>query len=876
MARAAVTGRGPRGSEELLERARELSLLGDALSSVEREGRGQVVLVNGEAGGGKTALLRSFCGAVASSVHVLWGACDPLFAPRPLGPLFTIGEVARGEFHDLVERGASPHEVLLALVHELRSAAPTVLVLEDLHWADEATLDVFTLLARRVETVQTLLVGTYRADTLARAHPLRRVLGEMATTAHVQRLKLMPLSIDAVSELSAPHGVDGAKLYEKTGGNPFFVVEALAGGGEEIPATVREAVLARSMRLSSAAQALLEAVAVVPQPAELWLLEALAGADLQTLDECTASGMLVAQPDGVMFRHELARLSIEGSIGPARSTALHRKALAALARRSGTSSDFARLAHHAEAAGDADAVVRFARAAAERAASQDAHREAAAQYARVLRFGESLPVAERADVLERRSHECYLTDENDEAVAAAQQALEHYRALGDKLAEGRSLRRLSGFLWCPGRTSESDRAAREAVAVLELLPAGPELARAYAKRARDISDTEGLGAALSWARRALRLAEECNEPRTAIQARRLLACSLPDGGLEEMEHLIDEAERSGDHELVGDMFVGLVDTAVSRRRVDLAARQLAKGLEYCSDHGFELNRLYLLSFRARLYLAQARWDAAEEAADVVLRIPRRSINPRVTALTVLGLVRARRGHPDAGPLLDRAWSLVESTGELNRLGPVAAARAEVAWLAGEPHRVGAATDLALAMAQDRSVALADELAVWRRRAGLAAGNPVDPGAPFGLQLNGWFEAAHSMWSASGCPYEAALALADAQDEKLLRRSLEELQRLEARPAAAIVARRLRERGERALPRGPRPSTRRNPALLTARELEVLSLVAQRLRNVEIAERLHLTEKTVDHHLSAILGKLGVRSRTEAAAAAAELGIELAS
>jgi DNA-binding CsgD family transcriptional regulator len=190
--------------------------------------------------------------------------------------------------------------------------------------------------------------------------------------------------------------------------------------------------------------------------------------------------------------------------------------------------------------------------------------------------------------------------------------------------------------------------------------------------------------------------------------------------------------------------------------------------------------------------------------------------------------------------------------------------------------VGAATDLALAMAQDRSVALADELAVWRRRAGLAAGNPVDPGAPFGLQLNGWFEAARSMWSASGCPYEAALALADAQDEKLLRRSLEELQRLEARPAAAIVARQLRERGERSLPRGPRPSTRRNPALLTARELEVLSLVAQRLRNVEIAERLHVTEKTVDHHLSAILGKLGVRSRTEAAAAAVELGIELAS
>jgi len=870
----AVAGRGPTGSDELLERASELALLDGALAAVARESRGRVVLVNGEAGAGKTSLVRSFCGALASSVQVLWGACDPLFAPRPLGPLFTIGEAARGKLHDLVERGASPHDVLLALVHELRSRAPAVLVLEDLHWADEATLDVFILLARRMETVPALLVGTYRDDALARAHPLRRVLGEMATTPAVRRVQLGPLSIEAVSELAAPHGVAAAKLYEKTGGNPFFVVEVLAGGGDEIPDTVREAVLARAMRLGSSAQALLEAVAVVPQRAELWLLEALASADLQAVDECMASGMLVAQPDGVAFRHELARLSIEGSIGPARSTSLHRNALTALVGRPSTAVDVARLAHHAEAARDADAVLRFARVAAERAASQGAHREAAAEYARVLRFGEGLPRAERADILERRSHECYLTDESDEAIAAAQQALEHRRALRDKVGEGRCLGRLASILWCPGRTSESDRAAHEAVAVLELVPAGPELGRAYLRLAECITRTEGLGKALGWARRALRLAEEFDEAETAIDSRALLARSSPGGGLEEMEHLIDDADRTGHSELAGDIFLSLVTTALSMHQGDLAARQLARGLEYCSDHGLELFRLYLLSYRARLYLDQARWDAAAEAADVVLRIPRSSINPRVTALTVLALVRARRGDPEAAPLLDQAWNLVERTGELNRLGPVAAARAEVAWLAGEPDRVGLATELALAIARERSSGLADELAVWRRRAGLGTASPVDPGAPYGLQLDGRYEAAHSRWVEAGCPYEAALALADAEDEKLLRRSLEELQALGARPAWAIVARRLRGRGERALPRGPRPSTRRNPALLTARELEVLSLVAQHLRNAEIAQRLHLTEKTVDHHLSAILGKLGVRSRSEAADAAAELGISL--
>ena len=338
-----------------------------------------------------------------------------------------------------------------------------LLVLEDLHWADEATLDVFTLLVRRADAIPALVVGTYRDDGLENAHPLRRVLGELATTTNVRRLKLAPLSPDAVGQLAAPHGVEGRELYEKTGGNPFFVSEVLAGGSEEIPATVKDAVLARAMRLSPRARELLQAAAVVPQRAELWLLEALAGTAVEAVDECVSAGMLVAEDDGVVFRHELARLSLESSVGPASKARLHRQALVAISGRPGDALDFVRLAHHAEAVGDADAVVRFALPAAERASSMGAHREAAAQYGRVLRFGAGLPLDERAHLLERRSHECYLTDQSDEAIAALEEALECRRALGDKLGEGRSLRWLAGILWCPGRTGDSGRAAREAV-----------------------------------------------------------------------------------------------------------------------------------------------------------------------------------------------------------------------------------------------------------------------------------------------------------------------------------------------------------------------------------------------------------------------------
>ncbi len=412
-------------------------------------------------------------------------------------------------------------------------------MLEDLHWADEATLDVFTLLVRRAEATPALVVGTYRDDALENAHPLRRVLGELATTTAVRRLKLAPLSPDAVGRLAAPHGIDGRELYEKTGGNPFFVVEVLAGDSEEIPATVKDAVLARVMRLSPSARELLQAAAMVPQRAELWLLEALAGAAVEAVDECVSAGMLVAEGDGVVFRHELVRLSLESSVGPACKARLHGQALAAISGRPGPALDFARLAHHAEAAGDTDAVVRFALPAAERASSTGAHREAAAQYGRVLRSGAGLPLGQRADVLERRSQECYLTDQSDEAIAALEEALECRRGLGDRLGEGRTLRRLAEILWCPGRTGESGQAAREAVAVLETLPASRELAKAYAWLARSVGETDGWEAGTRWAERGLQLAEDLGDNETAISARRIVAFGLPDGGLEAMEQILE-------------------------------------------------------------------------------------------------------------------------------------------------------------------------------------------------------------------------------------------------------------------------------------------------------------------------------------------------
>jgi AAA ATPase-like protein len=379
----------------LLERATELAALSARLDAVEAGGRGHVVLLGGEAGVGKTALIRELCDGRAGSARIVRGACEPLFTPRPLGPLNEIAHELDGDLVPLVERGAKPYEVVTALMHELDGPNPVVFVLDDLHWADEATLDVFRLLVRRVESVPVLVVAGYRDDEVDVADPLRIVLGELATRPTISRMKLIALSPAAVAELAEPYGVDADELYAKTAGNPFFVVEALAAGSGAIPDTVRDAVLARAARLTPPGRSLLEAVAVVPPQAELWLLEALA--DPATgLDECLASRMLRSDAAGISFRHELARLAVEDSVATGRKLTLHRSALAALAEPPAGAPDFARLAHHAEAAGDADAVRRYAPAAAERADALGAHREAAAHYARVLRRGGDLAPSERA------------------------------------------------------------------------------------------------------------------------------------------------------------------------------------------------------------------------------------------------------------------------------------------------------------------------------------------------------------------------------------------------------------------------------------------------------------------------------------------------
>lgn len=857
---------------QLLERQEQLEKLERCLQEA-RAGFGKLVLIAGEAGIGKSSLVDQFVSVHRRDAAALWGACDALTTPRALGPIQEIAAQAGiGDGHG-PGAGESRDWLFRGLLNEFsRPERPCVVVLEDLHWADEATLDFFRSIGRRIQRTSTLFIATYRDDELSMHHPVRLAIGEL-TGQHVLRMRLAPLSAAAVGGLAGKSDFDIARVHQLTGGNPFFVHEVLASPGESVPVTVRDAVLARLLRCSRPTRELAELVSMSPGKTERWLIQSIIGERGAAVDEGLSRGLFAAQGDAVGFRHELARLAVQSTVTPERARALHDQLLQALVEQR---AELTRIVHHAAGAGNAAAVLDYAPLAGTEAARLGSHREAAAHLSVALRYRTSLPAAKRAELLEQHAGECSLNNQARKAIISAAEALALWREVGDIESQSRVLSFLSPEYRVVGDRLQAEDSVATAIALLESLPPSAHLAWAYCTRSRLASNSGRYDEAVDFGQRALLLAREFSEPSIESHAQNNIGSAMLIAGdrlgYEILERNLAIALELQMEECSARAYANLVFCSTLEHDLVRADRYYREGIAYCEDRGHFSSVAYLHAYGARLALDRGDWVEAARIATGLLQGTELVPLQRVPTLVTLALVRLRRGDPGADELLQEALELALQMGEPERLGRVAAARAEQAWYCGDLERVAreAATGLGY-LSDKRFPGIRGELLLWQARVHVPASVPEDIQEPFRHLLAGKWRAAAQYWESVGTPYERALALAEGSEEAL-REALAVLDPLGAGPLAAIVRRRLRERGVRAIPRGPNEATRANPAGLTSREIEVLALLAQGSTNAQLARRLHRSTKTIDRHVSAILEKLGVHSRTQAVVAAQALGI----
>lgn len=858
----------------LLERE---ELLGQLTNHLERarDGSGSMVLVAGEAGSGKTSLVRVFVQQAGQRALTLIGACDPLSTPRPLGPLVDFAADEDSGLGRLFEGTPDNIEIFSRVLERVRhTIRPILILVEDIHWADQATLDFLRFVARRIEPCKAVIICTYRDDEIGPDHSSRPLLGQLTSLPTTRRLTVPPLTEEAVAALARGRAIDPAELHRRTGGNAFFVTEVLAGG-EELPASVQDAVVARVSRLAHGPRAIVEAVSIAPRALGVdWAIH-LIGASAEDVDQAVGSGVILGDGQNLRFRHELARSAVENSLPPGRRYALHTRMISLLLEDDPP--DPARLAHHAIGAHEPHLIVEYAPVAAELAAARGAHKEAVELLEAALSNPGLMESDREMSLRLDLARQLGIVDRQADAVEQAQRAVTHFRAEGDPVALGGALIALSQALWRNTDTTGAQTAQTEALALLEPTAPSKELAFALytsgyehmlARRAEDSIDH--LDRALNMAREvgARDLLWDIEMIRGTIE----IVLGNPDRAVGMLQSSLDTARRAGDRQRVASA-LGMLGSGGGEARVyDKAIAALEQGIEWGKINDQDYSVAYDRSWLARIAFEQGRWDDAVSIAD---EVDQTSVNREgiamVTALGAKGRVLVRRGQPEGRPLLEEVVEL-GTRHEIQHVWSPICGLAEYHWMRGDHDVMTSVLEDAYerALGTDSEWARG-EVGFWMWRAGAIEGPPENAAEPFALQMSGKPAEAAEAWRRLGCPYEIGLALLDGTADDVLE-SLGIFDTLGARPAGSMARARLRELGVDRIPRGPTEETRANPAGLTGRQLEVLEMMGAGLSNAEIARELFISKKTVEHHVSAIYSKLGVDTRARAIAEASNLGI----
>ena len=692
--------------------------------------------------------------------------CDDLLAPRPLGPIrdlvAQLPDDLQAEVADDLS-GASLAPVLLRAGAERGG----VIVIEDVHWADDATVDVIRQLTSRVRDLPFVIVISYRDEDVGLGHPMRKLLGTIRGP-HVAHLRLGPLSVDSVALLAVDSSRDAAEVFDASGGNPLFVTELIATPPGDLPRSIKDAVVSRLGELSAEDVEVVRAISVVPVRIERQLVELLCGDCESSLVAAEQRGIIAGDASHVWFRHELVRHAVEDTLASSEAVRLHRRLAGHLHDRG---EDPARVVHHAVRCNDIDLLLEAGPIAARQAVIAGAHRQAVQHLDAVLAQRDRLTPAERAELLTLRTHSLYLLNRFDASFSSSTEAVEASAGLEDAEARARALMGHGRTaLWAIG----PDASCRAIEQALDALGEGGDAelrATAHADMARALGELVTIGSvaqgnplAASHAEQALALADQLGHDDLRGYALMYRGSERLATGDTTGSHELDEAiailSASPRTDFAVRACVNAAGAAFRAGRFDVAERYVEHGLQIAKGTEFFSGEYRLSLTRAAVRVSRGRWREAEAELRALLTAGGEPGIMEPLARCLLARILGRQGqHDEAQDLVTAASRTAGRTDEARLLGPIAIADVETRWLAGDDADLAdlAGRALALATATDNHT-IAAELSRYLRWAGLDTADVPSAPEPWASGLQGDWRTAASLWQRRGEPYEEGLEL----------------------------------------------------------------------------------------------------------------------
>jgi DNA-binding CsgD family transcriptional regulator len=862
---------------ELIERDEFLDLLKKRFDNVV-EAEGHCLFVTGEAGIGKTALVKAFCKKIEKDCDIYKGACDDLFTPRPLAPLYDIISHMNKDILPANHANTDRSNLFSKFFEEFRKREKKFLIIfEDIHWADEATLDFIKFFARRIVQLPCLFILTYRDDEIHSRHPLRNVLGQLPPDSFT-KISITPLSKSAVKKMAIEKGYSGEDVYSISGGNPFYVNEILASYSPGVPDNIKDSILSVYERQEEGTKHAWQMFSVIPEGLEVSRFAKIRASWDEAMDHCFAMNVIIVKDNKVIFKHELYRRTIEETLSPFKRIALNKKILEFLLSSFEEAGEIERIVHYAKNANEIKLVVKYAPLVAGKAACVGSHMEAAKLFLTAIEYSDANDIDRLLEFYEAYAYECYLTNQIKEAIIYTAKSLVLWKDKNDIEKISNSLRLLSRLWWLDSNRENAESFAEQAVELLYNQPSSAAKAMAFSNMSQLKMLFDQPEECITWGKKAIAIAEEVGAETALSHALNNVGSVLMEiksskqKGIELLQESLAIALKNSFHEHAARAYANLGSNGVKLKDFAFAQKILDEGIHYCEERDLDSWRLNMLSMRAIINLETGNWNIAYTLANDLLKNEDKPRAFKIGALTVVAKINMRTGNDDPLPLLLKAQAKAFETLELQRIIPSLTALLEYEWLTGKTCiQTERLKDTIDRIEQSIDSAENSEFAFWLQKARKQFLNLKEMHQGYNVSDVKSALIAAEMWRSSGRPYQQALCLFQGnEDDK--KNALSIFRQLGAKAVCEKIKMEMRSNGIKNIPRGIRESTKGNPAQLTNRELDIIYLLQKSVQNKEIAQTLFISPKTVDNHISSILFKLDVNSRSKAVTEALRLGI----